>query len=135
MQLYHCTTAPKIASILQNGLKVNAPFKRENKPTGIYLSTVPFRWMLWATDRDVDVITEKDCEKIPLGAQVKVDVSGLYVIPDDAFGYEKDKDKIEPDKDFICMQDIPKERIIEVLIEKRNKPTEFGGFEPMETEK
>jgi len=130
--MYHDTTIDHLQEILMKGLKAQKPFKRERKPNGVYLTTSRFRWMFWATDRHVYIETMKDCEKIPLGVEIKVNTTGLEVVPDGTFGYAKDEDKVEPDKDFICLQDISPDRIVEVLVEKRTDPTKFGGFEPID---
>ena len=116
-----------------HGLKVQKPFQRDRKPIGVYLSREHFRWMFWATDREVFIREGKhmksDMEKIPLGCEVEVETEGLYLVPDGDFGYHEDKDRVEPDKDFICLQDIPSDRICRIFIERRTDPKKFGGFE------
>ena len=105
--LYHCTRREYLSEILLSGLKTEKPQRREYKHKGVYLSTYQFNWM-WNTTR---------AGKFK-GAILKIDVEGLKLIKD----YHIDSRDTKLDskclgEDFICLSNIPPERIVNVAIE------------------
>ena len=113
--------------ILKEGLKSKTPFARPKKVAGVYLSSKRFRWMFWATDKGI-TLTEENMYLVPVGCELIISTSGLKLIPDNHGGYSKDEKRIDPEKDFICISDIPKEDIIGIAMEVREDPHKFGPF-------
>ena len=111
--LWHCTRLAYLNSILKNGIKANIPKQRRYKHKGIYLSEYQFNWM-WNTQRQGKF----------KGAILRINVKGLKLIKD----YHINKEDMNYNSkrignDFICLSNIGRERIKEVLIE--TKPNTF----------
>jgi hypothetical protein len=116
-ELWHTTRRDKIDSIIEQGIKASVPDQRATKPKGVYLSEYQFNWM-WNSTREGKF----------KGAAIKIDASGLQLIDD----FHKDIQDLTYNskrvgKDYICLADIPPDRILEIWIEV--KPNEFHKLE------
>jgi sensor domain CHASE-containing protein len=103
IKLYHTTRKDLVPKIKEEGLVPKRPFARPDKLKGIYLSKFPFKWMFNST-----------LEQTP-GALITIDATGLKLLKD-IHTDKRDMD-IDCEGDFVCLQTIKPERIIEIAVE------------------
>ena len=109
-ELYHCTKRENLRRILREGIKASMPHVG-NPIKGVYLSVKPFDWMHWATN-------ETTCA----GCMIKVDVTGLPLELDIGI---LELECPEDHPAFVCREDIPVERIKQIMVSTDKNPACF----------
>jgi len=100
--LWHTTKLSNVKSIMKEGLKAQVPSQRPYHPKGVYLSDYMLEWMRNTTMDGSN------------GAVLKINIDGLWLVRD---RHTKDENLKSMGKDYICLADIPKSRIMEVMAE------------------
>lgn len=130
--LYHSTILKNLESILKNGLEPKKPLGLCGIQTeGIFLSIEPFSWMEWATSNKMVTVCGERKDTIYRGASLKIDVNGLKVEQDNRISVTDFDGDVDRDwRDWVCLEHISPDRIVEVSVE-----TESNHFEEFDLEK